>query len=180
MLTIVEPLLEILKYTIPAVVVLIATYLIVNKFLTNDTERKQMALFGEQTTEKFKMRLGAYERLAMYCERIHPNALIQRTYMKGASAQDMQLAMIRAIREEFEHNLSQQLYVSNEVWQAVKSAKEQEISMVNQIGSSMEMGAPAKDFIQKVSEFALDDATQVPADIALEIIKGEAKMVLVS
>ncbi len=172
--------LDILKYILPAIIVLIATTLIVKKFLVAETEKKHLALYGEKIGETFKLRMQAYERLTHYMERIHPNALIGRHYMKGATAQDIQLSMVRNIREEYEHNLSQQLYVSNEVWQTVKSAKEQEISMINNIGTQMAQNATASEFVQKISEFTLDKTTEVPSDIALYIINKEAKQVLLA
>lgn len=179
-MSILETIIEIFKYTIPAVVVLIATSLIVKNFLTAETEKKHLALFGQKADEVLRLRLGAYERLIHFIERIHPNALISRHYMKGQTAQDVNLSMVRNIREEYEHNLSQQIYVSHEVWQTVKSAKEQEISMINQIGSSMKPGATAQEFVTRLSEFALDEHTEVPTDIALHVLNGEAKKMLLA
>lgn len=177
---IIKIILEILKYTIPSIVVLVGVSVIVKRFLANETEKKHLALFGKRADETMRLRLAAYERLAHYMERIHPNALIGRHYNKGLTAQDVQLAMIRNIREEYEHNISQQLYVSNEVWQAVKAAKEQEISMINQIGSQLKIGASSTELVQRISEFALDAETEVPTDIALFLINKEAKQVLMA
>lgn len=179
-MSIVAQILEILKYILPAIVVLIASSIIIRRFLINETQKKHLALFGEQNRDILKMRMTAYERLAHYLERIHPNQLIGRFYVKSASAQDVQLAMIQSIREEFEHNISQQLYVSFEVWQSVKTAKEQEISMINQIASGLPAGASATEFIQRISAFAMDKETSIPADIALGILNKEAKQVLLS
>jgi hypothetical protein len=177
---VVMTLLEILKYILPAIIVLIATSMIVNKFLVSETEKKHLALYGQKVEETFKLRMQAYERLTHYVERIHPNALIGRHYMKGATAQEIQLSMVKNIREEYEHNLSQQLYVSNEVWQTVKSAKEQEITMINNIGSQMAQGASASEFVQRITQFALDKDTEVPTDIALFILNKEAKQIMLA
>ena len=179
-MSVIQTILEILKYVIPAVVVLIACAIIVNKFLIKETQDKHLAIYGKKANDILALRMQAYERLTHFMERIHPNALIGRHYVKGATAQDVQLSMIKNIREEYEHNLSQQIYVSNEVWQSVKSAKEQEISMINQIGSQMKMGASASDFVTRISEFALDEHTEVPTDIALLIINREAKQILMA
>lgn len=175
-----ETILEILKYVLPSVVVLVACALIVNKFLIKETQEKQLAIFGQKTKEILALRMQAYERLTHFVERIHPNALIGRHYRKGAEAQDVQLSMIRNIREEYEHNLSQQIYVSNEVWQAVRSAKEQEIAMINQIGAQLKPGTPAMELVSRISEFALTEETELPTDIALFIINREAKEVLLA
>ncbi len=171
--------LEILKYTLPAIVVLVAAYLIVNKFLVKEIERKQLVLFGENSQEIIKLRMQAYERLAIFMERIHPVSMIRRYYTQGISAQDLQIGLVQNIRAEYEHNVSQQIYVSNEVWQTVKNVMEQEISMFNQIGASLPMGVPAQDFITKVTEYVIHDDTALPTDVALQIINGEAKKILI-
>ncbi|MBU3677377.1 MAG: hypothetical protein FGM54_09420, partial [Chitinophagaceae bacterium] len=112
-----ETLVEILKYTIPGLVVLIAVVLIVNKFLIKETEMKRMAIFSNQSDTALRLRLQAYERLTLCVERMHPRSLIARLYQQEFSVQDLQLQMIQTIRAELEYNMSQQLYVSYEVWQ---------------------------------------------------------------
>lgn len=173
-----QEILEILKYILPAVVVLIATYLIVNKFLVREIERKQLAIFSQNSNYTLQMRLQAYERLAIFVERMHPNSMISRFYIKDATAQDLQLAMVQSIRAEFEHNLSQQIYVSHEVWQTIQAVKEQEITMINRVGSTLPMGAPASDFVKTLTEQVLTDEAELPTSIALEAINREAKRAL--
>jgi hypothetical protein len=173
-----QEILEILKYILPAIVVLIASYAIVNKFLVKEIERKQLAIFQQNSNTTLQMRLQAYERLAIFVERMHPNSMINRFYTKDSTAQDLQLAMVQSIRAEFEHNLSQQIYVSHEVWETIKSVKEQEITMLNRVGSTLPMGAAANEFVKAVTEFVLTDGAELPTDIALEIINREAKKAL--
>ena len=124
------------------------------------------------------MRLQAYERLVIFVERMHPNSLVSRYYSQQSTAQDMQLAMVQSIRAEYEHNLSQQLYVSHEVWQTISTVKEQEITMINRVGASLKMGAPAAEFVKALTDFVLTDETELPTAIALEAINREAKQVL--
>jgi len=173
-------LLEILKYILPAIVVLIATSLIVHKFLIKETERKQLAIFEKNSQYTLQMRLQAYERLVIFVERMHPNSMISRFYTRESTAQDLQLAMIQSIRAEYEHNLSQQLYVSHEVWQTITTVKEQEITMLNRVGSSLPMGAPASEFVKAVTEWVVTDDSVLPTTIALETLNKEAKRVLFS
>src|ERR1700761_1336153 len=75
-----EILLELLKYTVPALVVLLAAYIIVNKFLISEMQRRQMALFQDTQNITLPLRLQAYERLAIFIERLHPRQLIPRIY----------------------------------------------------------------------------------------------------
>jgi hypothetical protein len=175
-----QQILEIAKYILPSIVVLLATYLIVDKFLVKEIEKKQLSIFQQNSSVTLQMRLQAYERLAIFIERLHATSLISRYYTQGATVQDLQIAMVQGIRAEFEHNISQQLYVSSEVWQTVKTVMEQEITMLNRIGSSFEMGTPAASFIKMLSEYVLNEETTLPTSIALETINREAKSVLFS
>lgn len=175
-----QQILEIAKYILPSLVVLIATYLIVNKFLVKEIERKRLSIFQQNSNITLQMRLQAYERLSIFIERMHANSLISRYYTQGATVQDLQIAMVQGIRAEFEHNISQQIYVSNEVWQTIRTVMEQEITMLNRIGSSFEMGAPAADYIKRLSEYVLQTESTLPTTIALETINREAKSVLFS
>jgi hypothetical protein len=178
--TIIYTILEILKYTIPAIVVLCACYLIVQKFLTNDYQRKQLAIFKEHQSQTLPMRLQAYERLLLVVERMQTPSLINRFYVQEASAVELQLAMTQSIRTEFEYNLSQQLYVSNEVWQTINTAMEQEIMMINQIASKLPHTASAKDLASALHEHNAEQETETPCQIAKMTINKEAQMVLMN
>lgn len=174
----VQQILEILKYILPALIVLWATFLIVNKFLIREIERKQLAIFRENSKGMIQMRLQAYERLTIFVERMHPNSMISRYYVTGATAQDIQLAMVQGIRAEFEHNISQQLYVSPQTWQTVKTVMEQEITMLNRIGASFQMGDSGQLFVQRLSEYVLTTEETLPTSIALDQLNKEAKILL--
>lgn len=169
--------LEILKYTIPALIVLISSYLIVKRFLVSEITRKQLALFQEGQETTMRLRLQAYERLVLFIERIHPRQLIPRVYQSGMTVNDLQQTLIFNIKTEFEHNLSQQIYVSKQVWDTVKGVKEQEINMVNQIAKALPADAPAKELHQRIVDFVLTTET-LPTDMALEVINEEAKRML--
>lgn len=173
-----QQILEILKYILPSVVVLVATVLIVNRFLISEVERKRLAIFAENSDSSMKLRLQAYERLTIFVERMNTKNLISRFYTQQATVQDIQLAMVQSIRAEFEHNVSQQLYVSHELWQTIRAVMEQEITMLNRVGSTCELGAPASEYVKKLSEYIVNTESTIPTDIALETINREAKAVL--
>lgn len=170
--------LEILKYTLPAIIVLIATSIIVKRFLITETKRKQLAIFQEGMQTTLRLRLQAYERLAVFLERVHPGQVITRAYQSGMTVRDLQTAIITSIKLEFEHNLSQQIYVSTEVWKTVQSVKEQEMAMINQIASSLRPDADAKELHQRIIAFVKDSQDRLPVEIALGILNDEAKIVL--
>jgi len=171
-------LLEILKYTIPALIVLAASYMIVKKFLVSQIQRKQLAIFQDSQDITLRLRLQAYERLVLFVERISPAQLIPRIYDPSMTVRDLQQVIIMNIRAEFEHNLAQQIYVSKNVWETVKSVKEQEINMAIQIGKTLNPDAPGKDLHTRILDIVLKADEQLPTDMALQIINEECKRVM--
>ncbi|MBA3829418.1 MAG: hypothetical protein H0X33_10820 [Taibaiella sp.] len=173
-----QSVLEILKYTIPALVVLLASYLIVQKFVVSETQRKQLALLHDTQDITLRLRLQAYERLVLFVERLHPRQLIPRVYESSMTVLELQQMLIFNIKTEFEHNLSQQLYVSKQVWDTVKSVKEQEINMISNIAQQLKPDAPAKELHMRMVDYILTTDSEMPTDIALHIINDEAKQIL--
>lgn len=177
-MTTVEIILEILKYTIPSLIVLIGVNVIVKKFLVNEIERKKLAIFSDSSEKTLMLRLQAYERLTIYLERIHPRSLVSRLYNPNLTNQEFHYIMINSIQEEFEHNLSQQIYVSTQLWRTIMSVKEQSTAMINGIGSTLEPTHKSREFTDKIMNYLQNPDTNIPLDIALEMINNEAKVVL--
>jgi hypothetical protein len=125
-----------------------------------------------------RLRLHAYERLVLFVERIHPRQLIHRAYAPGMTVSALQQALLLHIKTEFEHNLSQQLYVSKHVWETVNAVKEQELTMITQIGRQLNPDAPAKELHERIVAFVVSSETEIPTEVALQIISEEAKRVL--
>ena len=170
--------LEILKYTIPALVVLISCYLIVRKFLVSEMQRKQLALFKDTQDITMRLRLQAYERLIVFLERINPRLLIPRVYDPSMTTRDLQQAMTFSIGAEFEHNLSQQIYVSSNAWETVKNVKEQELNMINRLAQTVNPEGPARDLHARILEVLQQAEGDVPTDMAVQIISNEVRKVM--
>lgn len=170
--------LEILKYTLPALIMLMVTYMIVSKFLTEQTTRKQLALFHETQNITIPMRLQAYERLALYIERITPRNLLNRVYQKDMNVAVYEAMLVQAIKSEFDHNLAQQIYVSRLVWQTVSGVKEQEINIINVMARKLNPEMPAKELHKALMDYILSDEGEQPTEVALQIITDESRRIL--
>lgn len=123
------------------------------------------------------LQLQAYERMALYVDRITPQSLIGRIYQPGLSAVDMQIAMVQNIKAEYEHNITQQIYVSAMTWEAVKTLKEQTISVINQVAVQLPQDAPAIELNKQILEVFIQ-AGESPAELTSQIINAEAKKVM--
>jgi len=118
------------------------------------------------------LRLQAYERFVLFMERIHPSNLVLRLNSPDLTALQLQSLLVRTIREEFEYNLSQQLYISGSSWELVKNAKEETISMINQASTKLGEGAHSSELVKEIFENAITKG-KLPVDMALDEIKKE-------
>ncbi len=120
------------------------------------------------------LQLQAYERMALLVDRINLQNLIGRVYQPGLSATDMQVGLIHTIKAEFDHNVTQQIYVSPLAWEAVKTLKEQTITIINQVASQLPAEATAMDLNKQILEVFLQAETS-PAEMTAQIVNAEAR-----
>ncbi|MDB5229809.1 MAG: hypothetical protein JWN76_614 [Chitinophagaceae bacterium] len=125
-----------------------------------------------------QLQLQAYERLALLVDRIALPNLIQRTNQPGLSAKDMQLLLTRIIREEFDYNISQQIYVSADAWKAVKNLKEQNQLAINQLANALPPNATAMDLNKIIIDFLMHDKKGSLHEIVGEVLSFEAKRIM--
>ncbi|MEM9053320.1 MAG: hypothetical protein AAGC47_14800, partial [Bacteroidota bacterium] len=119
-----------------------------------------------------KLRLQAAERFVLFLERIEPGRLVMRTHQNGMSAKMLQNEMLKSIREEFDHNLSQQIYISENAWNLIKGAKDEMVKFITATGEGMKAEATAIDFSRKMFE-AASKVEKLPGDVALEYLRKE-------
>ncbi|MEY4281076.1 MAG: hypothetical protein RLZ39_488 [Bacteroidota bacterium] len=169
---------DLLYFTIPTLISLLIVYLIVSKFNDKETAAKRIALLQSNHDTAFRMRLQAYERLAMLVERTHPRQLIPRVYTSGMTVQELQQALVMTINAEFEHNLSQQIYVTASTWQLIRIFKEQEINMIKHIASSINPSEPASILHQQIVNYLITTESETPSETAMQAIQAEAKSLL--
>lgn len=169
-----ETFLEILKYILPAFIVFGATYFVMNKFL--DTEHKKQLLQLKQENQKLTtpMRLQAYERLILFLERVAMDKLVVRVNKPGMSAKLLQADLIRTITQEFDHNLTQQMYISNNSWEIIKKAKDELLKVITLAGTQMKPDAKGLDLAQKIFEI-MTKLERSPSQYAILILKKEIR-----
>jgi hypothetical protein len=118
------------------------------------------------------LRLQAYERFVLFLERIHPSNLVMRLNSADLTASQLQSLLVRTIREEFEYNLSQQLYISDNSWTLIKNAKEETIALINQASSGLPVDASSAVLVQKVFDLTISRG-KMPVETSLDEIKKE-------
>jgi hypothetical protein len=166
--------LEILKYILPALVVLIAVERVLRWQFRKTLDFQQQTLKGEQLKQLLPVRLQAAERLALFLERISPEAMIHRLSEPGMGAKSLHMAMLASIRGEYEHNMAQQIYLKAETWDSIRSAKEDISSLVNQAANGLNGDATALDYSRQLLEL-LRKRSIYPTAPALSQLRRETE-----
>ena len=125
-----------------------------------------------------KLRLQAYERITLLAERMSFQRLLSTIPSNGLTARNMQATLIEAIRQEYDYNISQQIYVSTEVWKAVNNLKEQNIYIINQLAATLPPQATGMDLNKQLIDFLINNPKANLHEIVLEAINFEAKKLM--
>jgi len=175
--------LEILKYILPSLVVLLTAWLLLKSFLNTQeeiqkrdlkTKMDELKLQLKQEDKKYvtPIRLQAFERVVLFLERISPQSMIFRVQKPGQKAFQLQNNLLKTIRDEYEHNLSQQLYISKESWAMVKNAKEEIVKIINTAAAEVKPDDDSIELSRRIFE-AIIGIEKLPTDRAIDMLKKE-------
>ena len=165
---------EILKYILPAIIVLLASWLVLKQMIKNDQGKRNYELISKNQQIMTPIRLQAYERLTLLLERISPESLIMRLNKPEMKAKQLQTEIINTIRSEFDHNVSQQIYVSPQAWALIKNARSTIVQIVNSCSHKVKPDSSAFELSKMILE-ELMQQEKSPVSIALEFLKAEVR-----
>ena len=169
-----ETFLELLKYTVPSLIVGIVAYLVMQKFLDNEHRKQLLELRRANQKATTPLRLQAAERLVLFLERISLNNLVLRLHKEGMSAVLLKAELRNAVKDEFEHNLTQQIYISATSWETTRKAKDEILNVINLASTQVTADAPAADLGQRIFEIMVK-LEKSPSQIAINVIKQEIR-----
>ncbi|MCK5814774.1 MAG: hypothetical protein KAH07_02405 [Flavobacteriaceae bacterium] len=167
-----DNILEILQYSIPALVSGFVAYYFFNTYVHSENRRQKIELIRDKKKEILPIRLQAYERMTLVMERINPSKLLIRITPTSGDKELYKQKLLINIEQEFEHNLSQQIYVSEGCWTALVAAKNATSRMIvssykdNNVASSQEL---REAILKKMIE------TAPPSNTGIAFIKEEVK-----
>lgn len=175
--TTIQSILDILKMVLPAGLAIFGIYVAIKALIGREFEKAVFEQRNENNKQTLSIKLQAYERLCLLLERIQPQSIIVRINEQGYNAAILQSRLQYEIREEFNHNLSQQVYISDNAWAATKSAVEEILSIVNEAGREVDPEAPAIELAKSIFEkYASKEV--LPTSQALQTLKNEARLLL--
>jgi hypothetical protein len=134
--------------------------------------------FVSHNPEMRRLQLQAYERCIILCERLAFTALLERSGYQGMTANQLKITLIQNIKNEFEYNISQQLYVSPAAWDALTNLKEQQIFIINQISTLLPEHASGQEMAGKIMELLTHDENASLQPIVATLLRKEARLLI--
>jgi hypothetical protein len=169
-----EIILDFGKILLPAALVLYAMYLTMKSMLARETLKANVDYKVENSKLILPNRLLAFERMCLFLERLSPGNLILRLNTGSMSAKALQHLMIAEIREEFNHNLSQQIYMSDESWKNIKNTVEDVIALINTSAEKLSENAKSVELARLIFN-EMEKRETDPVEITLSAVKSEIR-----
>jgi hypothetical protein len=168
---------DILMITIPALIVFLTSYFLLRNMLRNDQDKRRQELLLQGSRTVTPIKLQAYERIVLFLERISLESMLLRVSMADMTASQLHSVLLTTIRSEFEHNLSQQIYMSQQAWEVARNARSNMIKIINSEAEKMPPDssgiALSKQLLERIMELEKE-----PTRVAIEFIKAEvARMI---
>lgn len=167
-------LMDLLKLMVPSLIVFLTAYFILNSYLENDYQKRLLEMKINNQQSMAPLRLQAYERLTLFIERITLQTIIMRTHQTGMSARDLQTSMLQDIRAEYDHNVSQQIFVTPQTWTMIKAVKEETINIINHAAMNLPAQATSLDLSKLIFEH-IASSERNPHQVALAMIRTEVQ-----
>jgi hypothetical protein len=174
-----DPIIQVIILLLPSLIILAIVYIMVKGFVDGmeklfmeEYRRRRNELNKESRSAIIPLRLQAYERMLLFLERISPSNIVMRLHHSGTTAQQLHGEILKTIRAEYEHNLSQQLYLSAGAWEMIKTAKEETVKLINVTAEKMPASASGYDYGQALIEIS-SKIKKLPTEVAIEYLKKE-------
>lgn len=167
-----EVVLQIALIIFPAGAVLLTTIFFLRKESSQELRSMQIEMKKQRQEFFLPNRVESYQRAVLLMERIHPNSLVMRLHNPGLPARALQAEFLQAIRDEYDHNVAQQLFVSIQGWQMVKNSKEETVKIINLAGNQMSAAATGMDLSAKIFEIVAEIG-ELPTEITVDYLKRE-------
>jgi hypothetical protein len=168
---------DILKLTIPALLVFLTAWILLRNMIRNEQEKRRQEIIMQGARTVVPIKLQAYERIVLFLERTSMESLLVRVSSPDMTAAQLHSALLTTIRTEFEHNLSQQIYMSPQAWEVVKNARSNTIKTINNVAEKLPAGSTGIDLSRQLLERVMD-LEKEPTKVAIDFIKSEvARMI---
>jgi DNA anti-recombination protein RmuC len=176
-LQLIDVLVHLLYFTIPALIVFGITYFLMQKMTTEQQKLRILELKKQQNSQITPIKLQAYERLTLYLDRISPENLVLRLSKRGQSANQLRQELTQTVQSEYNHNISQQIYVSDESWKMITAVKEQILNTVENCYAECDETESGPELGKKILSTLMTEKTTL-TQRAIQLLKKEIEIAL--
>lgn len=162
-----------IAYVLPAIVTGFVAFYMFNSFLQQQNHQQKLAVLADKKKETLPIKLQAYERMLLFCDRINPMKLLIRVTPISENVDDYEQLLIANINQEFEHNFVQQIYISDECWTAITACKRAIVSKIKKMAASADTAKSLRENI--LIEYSNNTS---PTETAIEFIKSDVRKLL--
>ena len=170
-----EKLIEALLYALPALVSGIIAVYYFKEYTKSDSGLEKFKLLKEGKKQITKLKLQAYERLTLFLERIALNKLVTRILPANDNKQAYAMSLIHTVESEFDHNITQQIYVSEELWNIILTAKNRTIQIIRELAEKPEI-KDAQQLREAIINYVIEN--QTPSSTAISVLKAEVNEIM--
>lgn len=172
-----EIIVDFFKFIVPSLIVFGVTYFLLSKFLEEQRLHRILELKKGQSAQITPIRLQAYERLALFLDRISPDNLVIRMSRSGQSADQLRQELVQTITNEYNHNISQQIYISDDAWKMIIAVKEQIIQVIEICYKDCSPEESGPGLGKKILKKLMNEK-EIPTQRAIELLKKEIEIAL--
>jgi hypothetical protein len=163
---------DVLKYTLSGLFVFFTAFFLLKNHFDSYANLKELEYKTLVVKDILPLKLQAYERMTLFIDRINPSNLLLRLHQPGMTAREIQSIILNEIRAEYQHNISQQLYLSTDAWNIIKRVKEDTLSIVKHSVTNLPPEASAVE-LSKIIFAKLEELEENPYDLALQVMRNE-------
>jgi hypothetical protein len=171
-----DAIVDLAKVLLPAGLFLYGMYMLVRSFINRDIDTRKLEVRSRAIETILPNRLQAYERMCLFLERIAPQNMLLRLNQPGIGAHEFHRILLDEIRSEYNHNVSQQIYMSENVWNMIKNSKEDLVIMINEASSQLAPEATSLDLAKKIFELVMNKQVD-PMGHAMSELKKEIQQI---
>ena len=163
-----------IAFLLAGLIVFWGVYMLMNRFFKQESERRAWEWRKQNNDIVMPIRLRAYERIVLFLSRIDPKSLLLRFDFAGMTVLQLQQMLLQAVRDEYDHNVSQQIYISREAWVLVVNARENLTQLINTCASQLNTQADAMELANfLLAAYVSNEQSSI--DLAINYIKNEMK-----
>ena len=169
--------LEIIKISVPALIVFLTVFLVLRNFMRNQVQLEQMKINSEYSDSTRTLKIQAFERLMLFCDRMDLVNMTTRVYAPDMTAEQLKQALLVSLQREYEHNSAQQIYTSESLWKVISEAKSASGKIIHAASNSVSPKAPASELLKEIGN-KIEQISVNPSEQAKNAIRSEASVLL--